>query len=366
VEQLVSNVFTQAIYGDEGGRRLRKLEYIYQKGNRIWMDLPEEERDAFFQLFLMKIHASYYMNHEFYFSDRSILSHDRGNWQSADRYIEMSRSMMDYRRKMLEYYNKRMNDGKWIKILTPEAFPPPRIPMYPAGKPALKISGNPKMKLFLWDGESVEEHGYIKVYQFGIHQKWFEIGNQGIGEVKYRIRISEGTEWLSVSSIEGSVKEEERIYIKVEEPLTCAGEKAEIEVLDIGNGSRVILTLEVEEMPQIPDGFEGVIEADGYLVFRAERYNRFSGSKECGFQEVKGIGRYEGSCMMAYNEKLCSLEEDFTKGMPIPWLEYNFFLTSSGQYELEIERYLTLNSKGRIRLGIEVDKERRKGLLIFS
>jgi len=56
VEQLVSNVFTQAIYGDEGGRRLRKLEYIYQKGNRIWMDLPEEERDAFFQLFLMKIH----------------------------------------------------------------------------------------------------------------------------------------------------------------------------------------------------------------------------------------------------------------------------------------------------------------------
>lgn len=78
IEHMNSDGFTQTVLGDEAGRRLMKLEDIYRRGNAILDSLPPEERAAFFQLFLMKIHASYYTNHEFYYADRSNLSYARG------------------------------------------------------------------------------------------------------------------------------------------------------------------------------------------------------------------------------------------------------------------------------------------------
>ena len=48
IEQMHSGVFSQTAYGDEAGRRLRKLEEIYRRGNAILYKLPEEEREAFF------------------------------------------------------------------------------------------------------------------------------------------------------------------------------------------------------------------------------------------------------------------------------------------------------------------------------
>ncbi len=97
IEHMQSNVFSQTVLGDEAGRRLMRLEDVFRRGNAIMYSLPVQERAAFFQMFLMKIHASYYTNHEFYFADRSTLSYERGNMQAADRYAELSIKMADYK-----------------------------------------------------------------------------------------------------------------------------------------------------------------------------------------------------------------------------------------------------------------------------
>lgn len=353
LEHMDSGVFSQASYGDEAGRRLGKLEDIFRRGNEICLSLPEEERDAFFQLFLMKIQASYYVNHEFYYADRSALSYRRGNMRAADLYIGLSRRMLEYKREMLDYYNHRMCGGKWEKILTPEAFPPPCSPLYPAGKPTLRI-GKEGMRVFLWDGGCADNGGVLRFYQFGARRKWFEIGNQGAGAVEFSIRITGGGNWLRVSETSGAAEAEKRVFVTVEDPAACAGKKAELTILDRGSGEIVRLEVCVEENIGLPKGFCGAVEAESCVLLDAESFCARTGGAACGWAKADGIGRYAGSAMMAYNHALCALSAEPGLLEENPFLEYRFYLRGSAR-TLEIERFLTLNSTGKIRLGIGID-----------
>ena len=156
LEHMQSAKFVQTGYCDEAYERLSALKKYYDNGNQLYWDLPEKERDAFFQMFLMKIHASFYVNASFYYADRSRMCFGDGAMRAADHYVALSRDMDTRKRKLLYYYNYVLSDGKWEDILTPESFIPPPMALYPAGKPALVITEE-KEEMF------VEANGYISI-----------------------------------------------------------------------------------------------------------------------------------------------------------------------------------------------------------
>ncbi len=340
VEHLVSDAFSQEGYGDEAGRRLVRLKDLYDRGSRLWGSLPKEERDSFFQLFLMKIHASFWCNAEYYYADRSRLSYDRGFGAAADRYLEYSRVMMDGRRQMLYYYNYIMCGGKWSRILTPEAFPPPGIPLYPAGKPALAIEESPRMGVVTWDGVRIAEEGELTFYPGGSRKKWIEIGNLGGGELEYEIRGLEGS-GVAVSSPRGKVTTEKRIYFtQVKEEEDRTGETI-LELCGINTGERKTLRIQKRNDLQKPEGFCGFVEADGGVAIIASQFSQ--GEK---VEIVPGLGRMCGDAVMA-------VPENGAKAV----LEYEFYIGSCGRTQVEIQRYVTLNSRGRIRMEVQMDGE---------
>jgi hypothetical protein len=370
LEHMNNHVFSQTAYGDEAGRRLMKLEEIFNRGNELLKKLPKEEQEAFFQLFLMKIHVSYYTNHEYYYADRSILSYDRGNMQAADRYVELSVKMMNYQRRMLHFYNKKMSDGKWDLMLTPDSFSPPPTALYPVRKPALKIEGS-SMRLDIWNEEKELQYSI-----YGISQKWIELGNQGEGNIPFHIEVKEGKEFIHVSETDGILENEMRIMVSVVDAKMHAGAKGLLIVQDLRNNIDYPVSLQIEEKWDVPENFTGYVEADGYVSIPVEGYqnnistranisNELSkDNKECksdssdfvegGFIKVPGLGRYQGAAMMAWNPKLCAFDESFEQN---PYLEYQFYLKNSSNCLLEIYRFLTLDSMGRIRFGIGIDDE---------
>ena len=137
IENMDDDAFSQTAYGDEAAVRIHKYEELFETGNAIYAELPEKERDAFFELALMRIHAAYFTNLAYYYGDRSTLACRQGKSAAAAEYVRRCREMDDARRKMLVYYNKRMAQGKWDGILDPEGFPPPRAAMLPACTPPL-------------------------------------------------------------------------------------------------------------------------------------------------------------------------------------------------------------------------------------
>lgn len=346
IEHMQSGVFSQTAYGDEAGRRLMRLEDIFRRGNAILKQLPLDERDAFFQLFLMKIHASYYTNHEYYYADRSVLSYDRGNMQAADRYTELSVKMTDSKRKMLHFYNKKMSSGKWDGILTPESFPPPPTALYPARTPALRIAGS-GLQVTLWNGD--------ESLNFSVHgqrHKWLELGNLGEGTLPFSIEAE--ADWVVLSETEGTLQTEKRILVAVTDPEAHRGKQCRITVHDHRNGTSIPVEVRVEEAVRLPEAFAGYVESDGYVAMPAAEFDRkFTGSA-ADWITVPGIGRYEGAAVMTWSPELRPAEG---KLQDHPRLEYDFFLQKDGVCTLEIYRNLTLNSTGRIRFGVGVDGE---------
>ncbi|MCI8306623.1 MAG: hypothetical protein HFH14_01110 [Lachnospiraceae bacterium] len=390
IEHMAPLVFSQTGYGDEAGERVCRLEYIFNRANAIYEKLPDCEKTAFFEMFLFKVHASYYVNHAFYYADRSILSYDRGNDRAADFYTDNSYTMMQYLRNMLQYYNKYMCGGKWDGILTPDSFPPPGICFYPVCKPSIRRKSG-GLKLFLPDGGSSFESGSIMFCSGGLTKKWFELGNQGARDIDYTITICGSHDWLAISETEGTVVTEKRIYLTVPDMSLCEGKSALLKIKGSADEKVIELNVTVEQPAAVTAGIgadeaavyeetaaaydnaaacgkipayeetiafgeDTVMEADGAVCLFADRYQYETGADDGAcWKKVYGVGRGFGNVMTAYCADTVSPESpDIMKN---PCLGYSFFLKNEGEFELEIIRFLTLNARGRIRFAVGIDRK---------
>lgn len=350
LENMDYDAFSQTAYGDEAVVRIHAYEELFRRGNVLYEGLPEEEKDAFFQMVLMRIHAAYFTNLQYYYGDRSTLMHDRGNMQAAAFYTKKAFELDDARRKMLLYYNKIMADGKWDGIVNPEGFPPPRAAMMPVCTPPLFI-GKQGMRVDVWNDE--KELCFVKS-----KEKWIEIGNSGEGEFAFTIQAPE---WVVLSENNGIVRTERRILVKVadtkvnrEGMLTVSrlsGEGTEVEKVTIPVRTIVVST-------SCPN-----IEEDGILSVDADSVE----TEGTGFRTIKRLGRGRGSLVEAdfsmpfivrtdaENEGTVNSETVMEQCDGTTILTYPIYLASTGEFTMEIHRFPSLNSTGRIRIGVSVD-----------
>lgn len=317
LEHMTEDVFSQTAYGDEAVGRIHQYRQLFEQGNLIYESLPKEEKDAFFQLVLMKIHAAYFTNCQYYYADRSTLCYEQGKMQAAALYTKYSKQFDENRRKLLHYYNHIMADGKWSGIVTPEDFPPPRTAMYPACTPPLHI-GERKMLLFLWNEEDT-----LKFNHPG--EKWFEIANGGSGTFQYRI---DAPEWVELSCKEGIVQTEERILVTVP---TLEHAEGTITVHNLTDHTSCSFTIEikckVDDYTYQEEGGRISIEGDSV--------------SSDGWNIIKCLGRGSGNLVEARQEGAI--------------LKYPISLLEEGECLLEIHRFPSLNSTGKIRVGCSVD-----------
>ena len=68
LENMDYDAFSQTAYGDEAAVRIHRYEEMFAEGNALYGRLPAEERDAFFQMVLMRIHAAYFTSLSYYYS----------------------------------------------------------------------------------------------------------------------------------------------------------------------------------------------------------------------------------------------------------------------------------------------------------
>lgn len=319
LEMMEDDVFSQTAYGDEGVMRLHKLQEILDQADVVYEGLLEEEKDAFFQLVLLRIHALYLTMGQYYFSDRSTLCHKQGKQQAADLYVKETRAYEDARRKLLLYYNERISGGKWKGIVTPEDFPPPRTAMYPACTPSVHMGGR-NMLVHIWNNG--EELCFVRP-----GTKWFEISNGGEGSFAWR---AETPDWIQLSETSGEISCETRILVTVKE---TQEEKTGI-ILIRNETDNVQCEVPVLVSP-VPAGCENPEEAGVVSV-------SVTGLRVDGFRLISYLGREEGDLLEGYKE---GAEASF----PV-------YFSSEGEFLLEIHRFPSLNSTGRIRMGVKIDR----------
>lgn len=337
VEMMDTDAFSQTAYGDEAAVRIHAYEEMFERGNSIYTSLPEEERDAFFQMVLMRIHAAYFTNLAWYYGDRSTLMYERGNMQAAAEYARKTREYEDARRRLVIYYNTKMSGGKWDGILNPEGFPPPRAAMMPVCTPPLS-AGEGGMNVSLWNG--ADSLTFTRPAA-----KWIEIGNGGEGELDFVIR--EAPDWVKLSERSGRVRTEMRVAVSVED--VSADRKGHIVITDGPGGQWVEIPVSTMHV----SGNAIHVEDDGMVSVEAA-------DASCGdFKEIRRLGRGFGTLVEAcVSREPEQLTAQCGKNSPCSCnscLQYPVTFTSEGEFTLEIHRFPSLNSTGHIRIGVSVD-----------
>ncbi|MDE7021704.1 MAG: glycosyl hydrolase 115 family protein, partial [Lachnospiraceae bacterium] len=342
-ENMEADVFSQTAYGDEAAVRIHRYESLFEKGNALYAGLSAEEKAAFYQLALMRIHAGYFTNLAYYYGDRSTLMYERGNMQAAALYTEKSRQFEDARRQMILYYNTVMSDGKWKGIVNPEGYPPPRAAMMPLCTPPLVTAGSPHMRVDVWNGEETLE------FVSG-REKWIEIGNTGTGAVSVTV---ETPAWLavtaadtgsdeqekavvrSVNRLEAEIRTELRICLHVL-PEKMEGGERQGEVLVRSLTESVEKRIPVRYMPG--DGITScAVEEDGLIVLEGDCVQGLAENQ--AFHRIPRLGRGYGGLIEA-----CGASGES--------LRFSFVSRSAGSFLMELLRFPSLNATGRLRIGV--------------
>lgn len=347
VENMDCDIFSQTAYGDEAAVRIHRYEELFERGNRLYEKLPEEEKAAFFQMVLMRIHAAYFTYLAYYYGDRSTLMYERGNMQAAAFYSEKSKKAEDARSRLLQYYNREMFGGKWNGILNPEGFPPPRAAMMPVQTPPLQISGVPSMRLDVWN-----EDKELCFRTPG--EKWIEVGNRGTGEFTIRLQAPE---WVELSERQAVVRTEKRILVRVPDVSEDREGEIRVEAVFPENTGSSLQCIPVRTEKTEWLGEDCALEEDGLVVLEGEKAanacRRNHGQLSGDFRLVRRLGRMQGNLVEACVQREAEyLLEDAPEAEP---LQYWFATQSQGEFLLEIHRFPSLNSVGRIRVGISLD-----------
>ncbi len=329
LEHMQTEKFSQESYGDEGFERLTKLSHYYTEANKVYEELPDAEKESFFQTILMKIQSSFYVNASFYYGDRSKLCFKRGAMQAADYYTELSRAYDNRKRQLIHYYNYVMSKGKWEDILTPESFTPPPMALYPMCRPSLVIDDG-EMDVFCEDGKLIFE-------EFGESEKYFDIFNTGCGEIEFNISCPD---WLKIDETKGKIDTEFRVYVEYKGDFN-AERHGVIEIVSDDKKYEIM----VEVCPEASDiisenDFMGplYLEADGYVSMEAGRYQIAGENIE--IRENLGRGRGEAIESAGGNNA---------------WVKYNFYTKSEGEFLMELHRFVTLRPNDKIRFEIKID-----------
>ncbi|MBL0885952.1 glycosyl hydrolase 115 family protein [Myceligenerans indicum] len=350
IEHLSSQAFSRTAYGDEAGRRLDALRRLSEEADDVLDALPADEREAFFQLVVVKIHLAHLTSGQFAHADRSTLAHRQGKLAAADQHLALSRTYDAHKRALLHYYDTAMSGGSWSHIFTPEQFPPPVMALHPAATPALRL-GDPGLGVVTYDEEIPSGRPALTFWPYGRAAKWIEVFTTGAPGVTFTVTADD---WIDVDVAAGTVDTEERIGVRVTDALAHAGRTGAITVTG-DDGTVVGIEVRVAADPRVAAGFVGAVEADGYVSLDPTLPERHAQGPDSAWVTVPHLGRHGNGAVVAHRTGPDAPDGD----APDPdaaTLEYDLQLATPGAHLVELQRLPTLDSTGRIRTGVSIDE----------
>ena len=347
-ENLEVGCFSQTSYGDEFGRHVEELHKLYDQANELWLSLPENERDAFFETYLVKLHFSYLVNAQFYHADRSLLAEAQGKTAAQDEQLALSRRFELQKRALIEYYNKQLGGGKWDRMFTPDDFPPPATALNPAARPVLN-AGEAGLETVVW-GARTSDDDVLEFWPDGIADKWIEVFSTGRAGLEYEAVADQP--WIHLSEDKGVISSETRIGVSVDTDEAPAGGAGVVTVSAPATGQSREIKVNVIAAARPSSDFDGSVEADGYVSIDPSRPDDRQDGERAHWRYVEHLGRF-GNAALEADSGIEATPAD-PKADPA-YVAYRFWLTEAGAPQLELHRVPSLDSTGQIRVGVSVD-----------
>jgi hypothetical protein len=347
--------FSHEHFGDEAGRRLERYQAIATRASEIYQEIPDERKDAFFQLVLYPVSCAALINEKVICADKSTHHAARGRAIAAD-YARRAQAAAARIIGLTDQYNTGLVKAgdKWRHMMSPAPGPwgnqrlqfemPPLGGFDGSGPPALEVAaegGQP--------GEVVD----LSVFTQG--RRFIDLFNTGTGEIEWRATASDA--WLKLDQSAGRFATGQRLWLSVDWDAAPKGTavKGAIEFTSNGGAARIVVPVFHPAQPT-RDEVAGFVESHGHVSMDAGHFSRRRDQGGAAWQVVKGLGR-SGDSVTVFPTMVASRTDPADIRSNSPALEYDMVLFAQGECELHIDCLPTHPvAPGRgVRLAVSLD-----------
>jgi len=330
------------------------------KAEKIYGKLPENQRDAFFELVLYPTKASAIVTELYITAARNQLhaSQDRA---SANESAAAARALFQADADLSAHYNHTLAHGKWDHMMDqthlgytfwnqPAVNAVPKVTEIKIPAPAqlgVAVEGSANA----WPG-SPGEPTLPPFDSFKRQSRYFDVFNRGLAPFSYSASTS--TPWIRLSKYQDLVEDERRVWVSVDwskAPLGSSNGTVKI----AGAGSEIIVMVDAFH-PKEPerDSLDGFVESDGYVSMEAVHYTKKVDGPSARWEKIDDLGRTLSSMSV-----FPVTAESVTPPRDSPRLEYKLYLFDPRTVEVEAILSPTLNFvPGRgLRYAVSFDDE---------
>jgi len=327
----------------EADRVVGEYNQLVAKAEHISKLLPNEYKDAYYQLVLFPIAACANLNELYVTAGKNQLYAKQGR-AAANKLADRVRELFAKDAELSRYYNETMAGGKWNHMMDTAHIgytswdPPPQnnmpevreIDLPDMARMGVAVEGS----TLAWPGTSTNPA--LEFSKFGAAGRYIDIFSRGTATFEFSATASDA--WIELSSEKGTIDSQQRLWVSIDWNKAPAGESS-AEVRLAGAGEEVTVRINAYD-PAPPDTLQPgtFVEGDGYVSMEAEHYTEKVDAGPVQWAEIPDYGR-TGSSMSVFPVTARSV--DPPKGAPR--LSYRMYLFHSGPVTVKSILAPTLN-----------------------
>ncbi len=354
----------------EAERVVDAFNSLAAKAERIHAELPQEARDAFYQLVLFPTKACAQVNELYVAAGRNALYARQGR-ATANAMAARVETLFKADSELMDYYNRTFAGGKWNHFMDqvhigytiwqdpPKNVMPKvtRIELPEAATMGIAVEGSADA----WPG--VDGDPMLPSFDvFNRQRRYIDVFNRG--KTPFQFEATTSAPWIVLSQRTGTVHDEVRLWVSVD--WTKAPDEEASGSLTIARPGDETVTVQISALNPLqlpPIGFAGFVEAEGHISIEAEHFSRNVHAGSVRWDRIDSYGRTL-SAMSVFpvtapsatppNESAC--------------LEYRVFLLRSGSVDVNIYAAPSLNfdpARG-VRIAVSFDDEAPQMVEVLS
>ncbi|HWB83393.1 MAG TPA: glycosyl hydrolase 115 family protein [Bryobacteraceae bacterium] len=336
--------FTPVSYGDEAQLRLNKYARLDREAERIYADLPANQKDSFYELVLYPVRAAGLMNQKMLYADRSYLYAAQGRASTNDcaRKVRTAFARIELE---TNTFNQAIAGGKWRYMMSSN---PRNLSVFDLPATALvtpvpgiawgiaveghttamvdhpaRAHGSVAGEIGKWARSGDKEYDLLPPFDAFTRRKHF-VDIFKCGTTPFAWTASTSAPWISLSAQSGRVDDDQRIWVDILWAQAPKGTNIPATITFRGpNGDRTV-RLEVSNPDPPVQPMPRFVESDGVVSMEAEHFTRQVTRNRVEWRVLPDLGR-TGGTVSIFPSTAPSLETPAELPAEAPALEYDFY-----------------------------------------
>lgn len=356
-EQLAPTTYSLINY-HEASRVRDEYNALAAEAAALSQKLPQQYRDAYFQLVLHPVRASATIN-DLYISTGLNWMYAKQRRASTNAMASHVRGLFQLDADITRQYHQNISNGKWMGMMSQPhigytSWNDPKENILPKlfdvdAPPTAMLGVALEGSELAWPGAPTDAAILPPLDVFDTAGRYLDVFNRGTTPFTYQVTASQP--WITISRPSGTLSADVRIKIGVRWADVPEG-PSNVALNITGAGETVRVTLPVNK----PAGWQtakGRLQTAGVVAIEAEHSNRQFAAPGRKWQLIPGHGRtWSGMTTTPVTADALTVEQ----GMR---LEYDVHLQTPGSYTLHVTLAPTLNFKPGpgLRYAVAIDDE---------